>query len=170
MQVSGHYLIIIIINLIIDLFKRFPDGKKIIGPGIQDIILQTGIGTDRYFLIIRVDGSWDTCGYKNGLSPKSNLRRFIDACRNETSRETSGDFAFSLGKPPGIEVHHVIPFIDLVEKFIKDFNIDIDTVKVGQSRNRTPVFVNAKLRQCFMEYCRQNVTLRLLGTNMNPDL
>ena len=51
-------------RLVLDLLKRFRNADQKIGPGVQDIILQTGIGTDRYFLIMRLDGSWAKSGYK----------------------------------------------------------------------------------------------------------
>jgi len=160
----GEHIIGEDFRLVADLLKRFSDADVIIGVGIKDIILQVGIGTDRFFKIIRVDGSWTTRGYHNGLSPKKNITKFKEACRNTVSRETCGDLAFGGEGPAGYQVHHVTMFNDIIKDFIWISNIDVDTVKIVKNRYRLYVFQDDKLTEKILEYTRQVCILRLLLT------
>lgn len=159
----GHYFEGQDYNLVLDLIKRFPDASERIGQGIKNIILQTGIGTDRFFLIERIDGSWCTCGYKGAFFPKNHWTKFCAACREVTANETYGPMTFpGWEKPEGFEVHHVKLFADLVRSFIDVYDIDINKIEYRQTFNRKVVFADNNLERKLMEYCYQFGVVRLL--------
>lgn len=135
-----------------------------VGSGIDDIMIMSGIGSDRYFWIDYKDGTSITSGYRGAFFPKKNIERFKGACRELTGPETYGELAFFPieAKPPNTQVHHVVPFSTIINNFINEYNIDVDTVKYKQDKRRIFVFTDEKLKQRIMEYYRQFGVLRIL--------
>lgn len=164
----GSYLSGSEFEVVLDSIKRRSDAQEVIGCGVQEITVEAGMGIERHFRVHRKDGTRADIGYHNGLRirPKSTRDRIYKAARGVSSRITNGDLAFPCGKPQGAEVHHVVPFVKVVDGFMEYSKLSDEDVKVVHRDSeyfRTHVFADAKLTDLFLSYYRQCAILRLMS-------
>jgi hypothetical protein len=150
-----------------DLVNLHPRSKEKIGCGIRSIQVHNG-----HFQIMRVDGSSTDFSYKKCFeSPISKLRLFKVAAREAIkSQITEFREQFSFDEWFGKHVDHVNPtFNMIVENFIKENNIDIESVEFGgfEDNETNQYFIDEELKNRFYEYHKLHAVLQLLDAQEN---
>jgi len=156
--------------LIAALKFRGTDGNRKIGCGVERIYIIKNPYNRKSFCIERTDGSTTDFGFTKIFQRKTDrikisaaLKDFTEACRTAISpqmREMAGL------EHKMLAVHHAdTPFEQLVKDFIKEYNIDVTTVKIighndMEMRRR---FTDHDLEQRWTEYHNAHATLVVIS-------
>lgn len=105
-------------KFLLKLLENHPNYDLKLGCGILEIFIKKTCWNNNGFYIKRVDGTETDFSYLACLNPKSKLQNIKTACRSSIAEDM-----MNISRR-GYIAHHVVPFIDIFNLWIKDKNID----------------------------------------------
>lgn len=133
-------------KFLLELLKHHPDYDLKIGSGISNFFIKKTRWNNNGFYIKRIDGTETDFSYLSCLNPKSKIQNIKEACRSAISEDM-----MKISRR-GYIAHHVIPFIDIFNLWIKDK--DINSIKLNDTVDNCVVtcFSDEKLSQNFRNF------------------
>jgi len=175
-------------NELIELLKMHPNKEEKIGIGIENIrIAKLERYNTKVFELVRFDGSTCYFSYTKRINaPKTNFRRFSEACR-EAIREDLRNVKLAYfqkhskqGKVKCQEtselaiweelvIDHRQPntFSVIVDRFIELSQIDIQNIKYTEKIEGINELEDEDIKQKFREYHKDKATLRIVKKKLN---
>jgi hypothetical protein len=138
-----------------ELLESHPDYQLKRGCGIKDFFIKKTIYGTLGFNIIRVDGSKTDFSFLQCISPKSNLMKIKNACRNAI-RPTIKKIKTNKEK---VIHHNNISFDKIVSEWLSNKKLDL-TLNTSEDNNQETYFLNSITINSFIEFHNKNATLQ----------
>lgn len=167
------------------LFSRHPEFDEKRGCGIKHVqVTINPVYGDRCFWLIRSDGSAIDISYLTCVKAKKKSQReqMMAACRHavvdqilDYKRWKFGDkflincdMTGRLVSKDDADIDHVIPFVQLVERFIQRFRIDVESILFVENEFGVSVdFGDEHLKKSWQLFHQQNAVLQVAHRKEN---
>lgn len=184
---AGYILNDIEYGIIRMLLDNHTEAKQKIGVGVQSIFVGKGLYGSHCFWIKRKDGTETEFSYRSCLNPPTQVSQFKKACREAAQKDidayldSKGDGVHFTCELSGAElirkdchVNHFgeYKFSDIVNMFIKEYEISVDSVKFNETMNGCmhTIFEDKELGVKFYEFHKKYARLRVIDKNIHKDL
>jgi hypothetical protein len=157
--------------------KDFGDGVNLLDIEITDVFVRR-IGSTYHLHIKRSDGSTVEVNHNKIFSRRkttgkfnntNQMNRFLRACRYEIK-----DYIERIpGNTKDVDIHHTnVRFRNMVDDFIKQYNIDVEAVKVSGlvDNRRHTAFVDRNLAKRWVQFHNDNSDIVLVSPKLHAKL
>ena len=157
--------------------RDFGDGVNILDVEISDVFVKR-VGATHHLHIKRSDGSIVEVNHNklfsrrkttNKANNTNQMNRFLRACRYEIKDSIEN----ITGNTKQVDVHHTnIEFRNMVDAFIKQYNIDPNTVKIAGFTNncRHAVFADRALAKKWTQFHNDNADIVLVSPKLHAKI